>query len=211
MWKLWLILMASNGIIPSGGQYSQRQTPGGVGGVNIYSDPIGTNPWDQGFYDPNKGWLNASGGQQTTDPTKFNPYTMGYVSGGKWNPYQKYLPDKIIPSQLTQTPEQTVGAAQFFMGGQSATQGQPQPQTPFQTSSATQSTQDVQNPNSFSGFMFGNNGSAGKMAGQFGNTIAGQQTPFYQQQQSSTTQSGNPLLGTLQPWSPNLSALRQSR
>lgn len=163
---------------------------GGPGGVNVYS------PWFSG--EPG----------EANDPSKFNPFLGGYMSGDTWKPYETSLPDKIVQTNTSLTPGQAVGPFQQFANGRSSVQGQPKPQTPF---SATAGDARESPADPFTGFQFGNNGSLGTMQGQFSSLAPGTSSQFFAQQPSSVTQS-TPGLGTFQPWqNQSMQALQQLR
>lgn len=134
---------------------------------------------------------------QSKSTTNFSNNLTPFVAGGN-----------IIPSQYTMTAAQSVGPAQFGLNGTSTTMGQ-KPVDNF-TQGPAVIAQQASSPSANQAFMFGNNGSAGSLAGTFGSTAAGQSSPFYQSQPQSLNQS-NPSMGTFQPITPQQQALIQSR
>lgn len=149
----------------------------------------------------------------------FNPWLQGYFKNGQWTPL---LPDKIVYGQRG-TPW-APGVSTQTVNGQTANinpGGPAYARTPFSTAAAVPSrTEAAPNASPFSGFLFGNNGSAGRVGGTFGNMTPGQSTPFYQDQPSSMS-AATPGLGTFSPWedplkktqpvNPGIQALQQYR
>jgi len=198
------------GILPSGGSFSDTQViKDGQSGYNAF-------PIDPSYDAGRGGYLTGFG--DPSDPN--SKYTFTQFFGNT-------LPDKIIPGQFTQTAAQSVGPAQFFVGGQAAVSGGPgtaQTSKPFSVSqpSAAPNTKAQANAGP-QGFYFGNNGSAGFLPGTFGGG-PGQAAPFYQDPNTplfkSTTTNPNPPtaspsnsgnLGVFTPVDPKIRALFQSR
>lgn len=198
--------------LPSGGQMSQRQQYGANGQAGYNIIPFDPNAANQGIYNQTGqvGRYNAPGylygyGDIANDPKaqaalQFSNKLTPYVAGGK-----------IIPSQYTMTAAQSVGPAQFQMGNQTATAGSGNQSSPFTATAATPA-QQAPDPSANQPFLFGYNGSAGKVQGTFGNTQAGQSSPFYQSQTPGPFAMGSPPnLGKVQPLTPQQQALIQSR
>lgn len=194
--------------LPNGGSNSQRLQYGsnGQSGYNII--PFNPSTVNQDIYNQTgqlgryntPGYLYGYG--DLNDPSvdaslQFSRNITPFVAGGK-----------IIPSQYTQTVAQSVGPAQFQMGNQVATQGQPT-QDNFTQGPAGPSSM-TPGPSNNQTFMFGNNGSAGSISGTMENTAPGQSSPFYQSQPSSMGVS-NSNLGTFSSITPQIQALIQSR
>lgn len=201
--------------MPSGGGYSQRLQYGPNGSLNpnyyesAFDQSMVDNLNQQEALAGNGNKLYKAGGyiygygdpNTGTASQQFSNNLTAYVAGGK-----------IIPSQRTMTAAQSVGPAQFQTGNQVATQGQStlQSSSPFTASAPAvpQSTQS-QPQTKPSGFYFGNNGSAGFLAGTMGNNTPGQGSPFYQNQPSSLN-SSDPSLGTFSQVTPQQQALINS-
>lgn len=187
--------------LPSGGTFSDRQSTKNGKDYNVFAfDPNQANQaifnqtGQPGMYNT-PGFLYGYG--DPNDPAA----AKGYQFSQKYDPFM--LPDKITPSQYTMTPGQSVGAAQFQMGGQIATAGSGNQSSPF-TQSAPSIASTTEQAAAPTGFYFGNK----FVPGSTGSNTSGQSSPFYQQQ---PTYNANQNLGIAQPWDPKQAALIQSR
>lgn len=201
--------------LPSGGSWSSKQWygPNGSDNPNYYLEAFDQNLADQ--YNQ----ATALAGQGT--PYKAGGYLYGYGNPSDpsksttnftdvLDPY--FVGGKIIPSQYTMTAAQSVGPAQFQMGGQVTTPGLSTYQTsrPSTATAAVPPSQaQVQALNQ--PFLFGYNGSKGVLNGTFSNNTPGNPTTFYQSQNPADYPSTPGSLGTFQSLTPQQQALIKSR
>ena len=162
------------------------------------------NPYPGGFSDP-------EGYGLTPD---FNPFTQGYMSGGKWNPY---LPGKIMYGQVDTNlgaipggggSSQWVGGKQVNIGANNYGAGTDAP-APYQFGvSAGDARMEAAPP--VTGFGFGQVGQPGYrfMPG----TLEGGK--IYADQPATLNPTPQAGLGTFKPWpggNPAIEALQQQR
>lgn len=204
-----------------------------------FSSPVGQNiygdsniayqvPFQSGYldvfknYDPTKNPY-----AYRYDPTKLTPSSIAYdtgpgayggsvgpatqsFNGQTYNIGANNLPaGQSMPLNPGTTSYSLTGTGAYTPGAVSTDPTKSPTYIPWtaQTPSVAPSTQTY---SPATAFLFGNNGSLGRIGGTFGNTGLGQSMPFYQTQPSTLTAT-TPGLGTFSPWNPALNALQQNR